>query len=344
MSSLRKVGKRWTIEFYYRGRYFHRSLKVTSRADALDLQRRIDYLIASNRFNPHRFWQQVNDRVPTLHKFLDEVQEHLEHLAGRYTRRTMETYRFYLRRTRALLPDIPLDEMTKRFIEADVIPRIEETRSYEGLRSFLIHLRRFFAFAVEWGYLERNPFSGIVPRRRKRLPRNFTDEEIGKMLTYLYTRPEWQLDFVVLALSTGLRMHELFELKWHQVTEHYIQVVGKGGKERLVPLNTAARAVLMRRPRYVGRVFPEIRSMAAVKSMWRRLRAHTGIQGRFHDLRATWASRNLMAGIPIAQLKEWGGWESYEMINVYAAFVQGMAPTHSPVDVPVPVTVADKTF
>ena len=333
MSSLRKVGKKWTIEFYYRGRYFHRSLKVTSRADALDLQRRIDYLIASNRFNPHRFWQQVNDRIPTLHEFLDEVQEHLEHLAGRYTRRTMETYRFYLRRARALLPDIPLDEMTKRFIEADVIPRIEETRSYEGLRSFLIHLRRFFAFAVEWGYLERNPFSGIVPRRRKRLPRCFSDEEIRRMLDYLITRPAWQLDMVVLALSTGLRLNELFQLRWDNVQNNQIRIVGKGDKERLIPLNMAAQAVMLRRPRHHERVFPEITSPFAIKSMWRRLRHATGIDGRFHDLRSTWASRNLMAGIPLAQLKAWGGWDSFEMISVYGTFTLEAMGKRKPVEI-----------
>ncbi len=337
MSSLRKVGKNWTIEFYYWGRYYHRSLRVTKKADAVRLQRQIDFLITTGQLDVNRLVQpEATTGTLTLHDFLREVEAHLLKMPGRYRARTLQTYLFYIRRSISLLADVPLTVINKRYVEASIIPVLERTRSYEGVRSFLIHLRRFFTFAVEWGYLEKNPFSGIIPRRRKRLPRSFSDDEIGKMLAYLYQRPLWQLDFVVLALSTGLRMHELFGLEWDQVTAQYVRVVGKGGKERLVPLNTAARAILMRRPRDGQRVFPEITSMAAVKSMWRRLRQQTGIRGRFHDLRATWASRNLMAGIPIAQLKEWGGWESYEMINVYAAFVQGVAPQYQPVDVPVP--------
>lgn len=39
---------------------------------------------------------------------------------------------------------------------------------------------------------------------------------------------------------------------------------------------------------------------------------------RWHDLRHTWASWLVQAGVPLAALQEMGGWESIEMVRRYA--------------------------
>ena len=39
---------------------------------------------------------------------------------------------------------------------------------------------------------------------------------------------------------------------------------------------------------------------------------------RWHDLRHTWASWHVQAGIPLHVLQELGGWQSVEMVKVYA--------------------------
>ncbi len=44
-----------------------------------------------------------------------------------------------------------------------------------------------------------------------------------------------------------------------------------------------------------------------------------GIEGfHFHDLRHTWASWLIQAGVPLSALQEMGGWESIEMVKRYA--------------------------
>ncbi|WP_407071993.1 tyrosine-type recombinase/integrase, partial [Shigella boydii] len=45
---------------------------------------------------------------------------------------------------------------------------------------------------------------------------------------------------------------------------------------------------------------------------------------RFHDLRHTWASWLVQAGVPLSVLQEMGGWESIEMVRRYAH----LAPNH----------------
>ncbi|AHK20267.1 integrase [Yersinia similis] len=58
---------------------------------------------------------------------------------------------------------------------------------------------------------------------------------------------------------------------------------------------------------------------------WRTGLKHSGITDfRFHDLRHTWASWLVQAGVPLSALQEMGGWESIEMVRRYAH----LAPNH----------------
>lgn len=58
---------------------------------------------------------------------------------------------------------------------------------------------------------------------------------------------------------------------------------------------------------------------------WRAALKRPGIEDfRFHDLRQTWASGLIQAGVPLSALQEMGGWESIEMLRRYAH----LAPNH----------------
>jgi len=51
-------------------------------------------------------------------------------------------------------------------------------------------------------------------------------------------------------------------------------------------------------------------------SAWNTGKQRTGITDfRFHDLRHTWASWLVQAGVPLSALQEMGGWESIEMVQ-----------------------------
>ncbi len=58
---------------------------------------------------------------------------------------------------------------------------------------------------------------------------------------------------------------------------------------------------------------------------WRNGLKRSGITDfRFHDLRHTWASWLVQAGVPLSALQEMGGWESIEMVRRYAH----LSPNH----------------
>lgn len=76
---------------------------------------------------------------------------------------------------------------------------------------------------------------------------------------------------------------------------------------------------------------------AAVRKMrvdsntaWRAALKRAGIENfRFHDLRHTWASWLVQAGVPLSALQEMGGWESIEMVQRYAHLAPGHLKEHA---------------
>ena len=114
----------------------------------------------------------------------------------------------------------------------------------------LAAIRSFFRYLVREGSVPKNP-AGLVstPRREKKVPFHLAIDEI----TSLVTAPTGQ---EVLALrdrailetlySSGLRVSELTSLDVGGVdlAEGLVRVLGKGGKERIVPIGSKARGAL----------------------------------------------------------------------------------------------------
>jgi integrase len=97
----------------------------------------------------------------------------------------------------------------------------------------------------------------------------------------------------------------------------------KSGKPRWIPINDDLLAVLRLIPRHVGhdRVFTyRGQPIDSVKRSWEQCRTLAGVQARFHDLRHTWASRMVMAGVDLFTLMDLGGWSSVAMVRRYAHF------------------------
>ena len=75
-----------------------------------------------------------------------------------------------------------------------------------------------------------------------------------------------------------------------------------------------------------GSMTPVVRKMRVDgNTAFRTALKRAGIENfRFHDLRHTWASWLIQAGVPLSVLQEMGGWESIEMVQRYAH----LAPNH----------------
>src|SRR5580698_53277 len=123
-------------------------------------------------------------------------------------------------------------------------------------------LRAFYKFAENEKLLPQNAAENLsLPRRWKRLPKALTDGEIQKILAPEI--PETPVNLceqaiLELAYASGLRLSELKNLRLEQLhlEAGFINVIGKGNKERVVPVGRKAVEALTRyletaRPKFV---------------------------------------------------------------------------------------------
>lgn len=106
-------------------------------------------------------------------------------------------------------------------------------------------LRRFLAYLVVQGELKVNPATGIsAPKQGKHLPKNIDQEQIGKLLDNHSSEPIDIRDRAMLELmySSGLRLSELQGLDLNHVNlqSREVRVLGKGSKERILPVGHEA--------------------------------------------------------------------------------------------------------
>lgn len=109
-------------------------------------------------------------------------------------------------------------------------------------------LRVFFRFLKREGYLSKNATERLdTPKKDQLLPEVLSLEEIHLLLE----RPDpctpkgacFRAVFHLI-YGSGLRVSELCSLDFYDVEEAFIRVRGKGGKDRVVPVNSQAIAVL----------------------------------------------------------------------------------------------------
>jgi integrase/recombinase XerD len=113
-------------------------------------------------------------------------------------------------------------------------------------------LKRFYRFALRQGKIADDPTLKIdAPKLPRSLPKSLTEEDVEKLLAAPRTEEALGLrDKTMLETlyASGLRVSELVTLKVPQVSEDMgvVRVMGKGSKERLVPLGEEALSWIRR--------------------------------------------------------------------------------------------------
>lgn len=200
-------------------------------------------------------------------------------------------------------------------------------------------LRAFFKFCEAERYLPLNVAENLsLPKRWKRLPKTLSDEEIRRLLTPLLPEtPESLCDQAILevAYASGLRLAELRTLRLEclHLESGYLTVIGKGNKERVVPIGSHAIAAVERflaagRPKLIrakspGVLFLSRRGTAcSAPTMWRRIKArvkYAGIARNVtpHMLRHSFATHLLEHGADLRVIQELLGHASISTTELY---------------------------
>ena len=182
---------------------------------APEIQSFIDYLKFEKRYSGHTIISYQHD----LSSFFDYLQKQFG------TDKLTDISHTYIRSWLALLKD---QQLTARTIN----------RKISSLKSFLkYHLKQ--------GNISHMPAAGtVVPKIKKRLPGFLKEPEAMQLLETLNTSTDsWKTlnakMLISLFYSTGMRLSELINLREKQLdfSRLQIRVLGKGNKERIIPLN-----------------------------------------------------------------------------------------------------------
>ena len=151
--------------------------------------------------------------------------------------------------------------VTPPLIQHFLAKALEQDISHRSNARRVSALRAFFAFLARGGELAVNPFSAIdLPRSGHSLPKTLSQDEVDRLLQPpLVTTPLTARNLAMLTLlyATGLRVSELVALPLSacNLSGEFLRVIGKGGKERLVPF---AMLAATRLEDYIRRHRPQI--------------------------------------------------------------------------------------
>jgi integrase/recombinase XerD len=211
--------------------------------------------------------------------------------------------------------------------------------SSESVYLEIAALRAFYRYAETEKKLEANIAENLsLPRRWKRLPKGLTNREIDKLLAPEPKQsPRTLCDQAVLELAyaSGLRLAELRNLRLEQLhfDAGFLNVIGKGNKERVVPVGRKAVAALERylaagrpelvKPHSTANVFLNSRGRPfAAVTLWLRIKQRVrraGIERNVtpHMLRHSFATHLLENGADLRVIQELLGHASISTTEVY---------------------------
>lgn len=107
-------------------------------------------------------------------------------------------------------------------------------------------IKSYYKFLMQYQVIEHNPASGLVyPKRDNKLPNVLYQSELFALFDSVDTSRKFgkrNLAILAILYSSGMRISELESLKLADFTDYSksITIVGKGNKERVVPLNDYA--------------------------------------------------------------------------------------------------------
>lgn len=190
----------------------------------------------------------------------------------------------------------------------------------------------------DWDMMDEKIYLKQFKEPKKRI-RWLRIEEASRLLDCLQELAPYMATMAKFNLATGLRLHNIFSLKWNQIdmqnqTCQYYADEMKSGSPFDLALNAIAMEVLdQQRGLHDQYVFVNMKFKPVKRlnyKIWvKALEAENIKDFRWHDLRHTWASWLVQNGVSLYELKEMGGWQSLDLVQKYAHLDNDHLHTHA---------------
>jgi len=277
------------------------------------------------------------------------VDAYLNHLAveRRLSPNTVESYARDLSQLQRFAAGLerPVEDLDRRSLEALVRQLMGEGRSPASVARAVACFRGFYRFLVVSGHRTVNPADDLQsPKAWKTLPKFLSVADVDKLLAAPDTSiPRGLRDRALIEVlyATGLRVSELIGLKPQDVNleSGYLTTIGKGRKERLVPLGDEAvswvvrylkesRPVLLKK-RTSTRLFVNARGGTGLTRVgfWKILKAYgrqSGVTGALspHVLRHSFATHLLERGADLRAIQMMLGHSDLSTTQIYTHILE----------------------
>ena len=262
-------------------------------------------------------------------------------IAMNISTKTIEQYSFQIERFIRMTGITDLSEVKRETLYQFFANMNEKGYAPWTIRSQYVALHTMFNYLYEEGDISCNPMDGIKkPKLPKLFARTFTVEEAGKILQFYANRSDeigLRNNAVInLLFGTGIRKGELLNLTVLDInlSECYITVVGKGEKQRIIPLTKSLRRCLKR---YLAvrkeSNYPNLfitrdggkMTDGCLREIFRTMRSELNMSGnRFspHTIRHTFAKLFLLNGGDLFALQKILGHEDITTTRMYVEYTE----------------------
>ncbi|MCC7097341.1 MAG: tyrosine recombinase XerC [Thermomonas sp.] len=263
------------------------------------------------------------------------IDDFLAHLSveRQSSAHTLDAYRRDLAALAAWAQDRDLLLMHGDDIRAFIAREHRRGLSSKSLQRRLSACRSLYRWLLKQGRIAALPTDGVrAPKAPRKLPQVLDVDEASRLVEVPTDAPLGLRDRAVLELlySSGLRLSELCALRWHDLDfeQGLVSVLGKGSKQRIVPVGSHARKALQAwQAESLGKadgcVFPgrggKQISARAIQLRMKRLALRQGVLKRIHPhlLRHSFASHVLESSGDLRGVQELLGHADIATTQIY---------------------------
>lgn len=318
-----KRGNVWWMSFTYEGRQIRRSTETSDKRLAEAILGKVKVQIVEGKY-----FDKPREDAKTFSELMDRYLR--EHASRRMH------YRRYVNMVdnlKAFFGDPKLHHVTPKTIVAFKNKRYADGVTPATINRELAVLKKAFNLACrEWEWTRDNPVCRVsMEREQNTRDRWLTEEEEQRLLA---AAAPWIRELVIFAANTGMRRGEILSLTWNGVdfARRTVTVFrSKNGERRTVPVNQTVLEILTKRyeerdggrPARDSLVFRSEADTPLDGSNLRRafnsaLEAAKIENFHFHDLRHTFATRLVQAGVDLYKVQRLLGHKSPSMTQRYA--------------------------
>jgi integrase/recombinase XerC len=185
-----------------------------------------------------------------LQRFLDYLK-----FQKRYSQHTIISYQndliSFFDFTELTFGQTTLQEIKPAFVRSWLAQLKEKGLESKSINRKISSLKSFFKYQLKEQAVSVSPMATIIsPKLNKRLPQFVEKEDIDTLFSHVEFPDDWQgkTDRIISQLfyNTGIRQAELVSLKESQLddSKKVIKVLGKGNKERIIPVSESLAALL----------------------------------------------------------------------------------------------------